>query len=151
MRPGEDTMAKKKSKKKVSKSASQNAALAGLLVQLQARVTNLTEETNKALSGIQGQVDRAWELQNSREGVASKNRVEIEKFSKNTTDSIYALRDNTQKAFTNVATDIQSLKTALQRLNERVGLVESRLTEVETKAKVSEDFRKLLTETFKNL
>jgi hypothetical protein len=90
-------------------------------------------------------------LQNSREGVASKNRTEIEKFSKNTTDSMYALRDSTQKAFTNVATDIQSAKNTLQRLNERISIVESRLSEVETRAKVSEDFRKLLTETFKNL
>jgi vacuolar-type H+-ATPase subunit I/STV1 len=144
-------MAKKILKKTTKKSASQNAALASLLVQLQARVTNLTNETNAALAGIQSQVDRAWELQNSREGVASKNRTEIEKFSKNTTDSMYALRDSTQKAFTNVATDIQSAKNTLQRLNERISIVESRLSEVETRAKVSEDFRLLLTQTFKNL
>jgi hypothetical protein len=52
-------MAKKILKKTTKKSASQNAALASLLVQLQARVTNLTNETNAALAGIQSQVDRA--------------------------------------------------------------------------------------------
>lgn len=146
-------MAKKKivAKKKVSKSASQNAAVASLLIHLQDRVTNLTEETNKALSGIQNQVDRAWTLENSREGVAAKNRTELEKFAKNTTDSIYALRDSTQKAFTNVATDISGLKQLAQRLNERVGITESRLIELETKVKVVEDFRRLLTNTFKGL
>lgn len=143
-------MAIKKSKK-VSKSASQNAALASLLVSLQERVTGLTAEMNKALTDIRNEVNRAWALGNSREAVASKNRVELEKFGKNVTDSLYVLRDNTQKAFTTVATDTQSLKNTLQRLNERVGIAESLLTEVETKAKVSEDFRKLIVSTFKGL
>jgi hypothetical protein len=128
-------MAKKTSKKKIKQAPLEQRVdfigLAQLLSSIQDRVTTLTAKTDKALIEIEDRIDRAWTLQDSREGVASKNRAEIEKFAKGTTDSMYALRDNTQKAFTSVSNDLQAFKESLQRFNERLGRVESRVSEIE--------------------
>lgn len=136
--------ASKKAKKIKTSFASTNAALITLLAQIQDRVTAVQTE-------LQTQIDRAWQLQESREGVAAKNTREFEKYGKNTTDSIYALRDSTAKAFSNVAKDIEAVKQIAQRLNERAGIAESKIVALETKAKVAEDFRRLLVETIKSI
>src|SRR6266702_8069979 len=117
-------MAKKKIK--VSKAALQNAAFASSLTQLHNRLTAVHTEASIKLEGLQNQVNRAWSLQDSRNAVAVKNNTEVEKFGKNTTQSFYALRDSTQKAFTNVANDIQNL-------SDRISLAVGRLTEIENR------------------
>jgi hypothetical protein len=100
-------------KKKVSKAASKNAANALLLASLQDRVTNLSSE-----------VSRAWVLGNSREAVASKNRESVEKYAADTTASIYALRNSTQKSFTDVSTDIKKLSDSIDSILTRLGVLE---------------------------
>jgi chromosome segregation ATPase len=71
------------------------------------------------------QIDRAWTLQDSREAVAAKNTESLEKFGKNVTASLYALRDSTQKAFDANAKELIKITTSIQKLNERMGRAES--------------------------
>lgn len=139
-------------KKMVSKkSVDRTAPLVALISKIQERLTTVTNDTNAALVQIKLESDRAWQLGNSREAVASKNREEIEKFGKNTTASMYALRDSTQKAFNNTSGDITALKTSLQRLNERMGQAESRISRLESDVKVLNDFRTFIQEIAKGL
>lgn len=126
-------MAKKKIK--VSKAAFQSAAFASSLAQLQNRVTQLATDVTVKLAGLQDQVNRAWSLQDSRNAVVVKNNAEIEKFGKNTTASFYALRDSTQKAFTNVANDIQILSDRIFHAVGRLTEIENHLPKVKLKKK----------------
>lgn len=81
--------------------------------QFQDLVTATFTDLRNRLDGLRAEVDRAWALNNTREGVAIKNRVEVEKYAADTTKSIYALRDNTQTAFSQVARDIARLQNAI--------------------------------------
>lgn len=135
-------------KKKAGKAPSRDTALVALIAQIQDRLTKVTEDANTALAGLQEQVDRAWRLQDSREGVAKTNTAELEKFGKNVTASMYALRDSTQKAFTNTAKDIEVLKN---RLHQDQLDNDLRFRLIETDLKVQKDFRRFIQEMAKGL
>ena len=81
-------------------------------------------QTHDKLSKLRNDVDRAWNVQDSRETIASKNRAEIESYAKNTTASLYALREQVQKAFTRVANDIDLLRNQLNGLSIRLTALE---------------------------
>ena len=49
---------------------------------------------------------------------------------KQTTESLYTLRDSTMKSFENVGADVKELLNRIQGLNERIGQLESKMAQV---------------------
>jgi len=119
-----------------------------LIQSVSQRLTKTAAEIGQVQDGLQVQIDRAWQLQDSRNGVIQKNNKEFEKYSANTTASIYALRDNTQKAFSDVAKDIDAVKKLATQRNLQQ---EIDIAALKTQVKVLNDFRRFVVEMAKGL
>lgn len=114
---------------KVGLQTSQTAdGLAALRDETRLKVGQLQERT----SGMQAELDRAWQLNNSRAEV-------VKKLAADTTASLNQLKDSTQRGFDGVRLDMEKALRAIQSLNARCSELESRILRLEqTNAQLAE-------------
>lgn len=134
--------------------------VAGLLNTIQGRLTTVS--------------DRLESLEKIAATVANVNRnVETQSaVNKQVTDALYNLRESTQKSFNAVSSDVATLLKSIQKLNERLGEIESNallarqeaqaatntahaafqhMTGIETRVKVLEDIVKFVKSLFSSM
>lgn len=121
----------------MSKKNSAFGSVADLLSQFQVRLDKLTGRVNSdewkfgvAVAEVDHLSRRADDLTSKTADahrMATDALLDMEKqkeTNKETTESLYKLRDSVQKAFDGISSDIKSLLTSQQRLNERLSKLE---------------------------